>query len=175
MTQPGDSLALYLILGIIIYFIVRQWLPLTFTQWLAGSKKTKAKIEGRVPKLLEKNGYEVLEEKIKIPMTIELDDDQQYESRLYIDYIAQKEDERYLVFVERAHRPLKQYGAGLRDAFLPFFLLYRPDGILYVKKDRTIHVIDFEIEDLIQKKSSRHLWLYLAFFLLGLILAWLSR
>lgn len=176
MTQPGDSFVLYLIIGIIIYLLIRKWLPFTLTDWLTRSKQQEAhcQIKGKIPSILEKNGYELVEEKTKIPMTIQLDDED-YESRLYVDYIAKKEDDQYLVFVEKARKPFKKYGPGLRDTFLPYYLLYRPDGILYVKKDHTIHVIEFEIEDLTKKNNSQHVWMYLLFFLLGMVLVWVSR
>lgn len=175
MTQPGDSFALILILGIIFYFVVRRWLPLTFTEWLTqSSNRKKEAFSGKVPKLLEKDGYELYGGKEKIPMTIMMDDDE-YQSRLYVDYIVKKEDDWYLVFVERARRPLKSYGPGLRDFFLSYYLLYKPSGILYVKKDQTIHRIDFDIEDQRLSKDTRKYWFYLIFFLLGMIVTLLTQ
>lgn len=175
MTQPGDSLALIFILGIIFYFMVRRWLPLTFTEWLTqSSHRKKEPFSGKVPKLLEKDGYELYGGKEKVPMTI-LMDDHEYRSRLYVDYIVKKEDDWYLVFVERARNPLKSHGPGLRDLFLSYYLLYKPSGILYVKKDQTIHQIEFEIEDRKLSKNRRNYWLYLIFFLLGIFVTLLTQ
>ncbi len=174
MARPGDSFALILILIIIGYFLVRRWLPFTFTEWLTQSKQEQGEMAGEVPKLLKENGYELISGKQKIPMTIELDD-QSYESRLYIDYIVKKENDWYLVFVERLRKPLKRYGPGLRDMFLSYYLLYQPAGILYVTKDQHIHVIEFDISVQAFRKDSKQYWFYLIFFLLGLIFSWWSR
>ena len=175
MARPGDSFALVLILLIIGYFLVRKWLPITFTEWLFQSNKRKKSIvKGKIPSLLEKNGYEVMSGKQKVPMTITLDE-HAYESRLYIDYIVKKEDEWYLVFVERLRKPLKKYGPGLRDMFLSYYLLYKPAGILYVTKDQRIHVIEFDLSVRELRKTVRQYWIYLLFFLLGIIFSWFSR
>lgn len=175
MARPGDSFALILILVIIVYFLIRKWLPFTFTEWLTkSSKEKKSEISGKVPKLLEKNGYELMSGKQKVPMTIEMDD-QTYESRLYIDYIVKKENDWYLVFVERIRKPLKKYGPGLRDMFLSYYLLYKPAGILYVTKDQSIHVIEFDLSVRAFRKDSKQYWIYLLFFLLGLIISWFSQ
>jgi hypothetical protein len=173
--KPGDSIVLYLILAILFYFLIRRWLPVTFWDWLTNrQKKQVPTIEGRVPRILVENGYQPIEEKKKIAMKIEFDDHEPYESRLFVDYIAKKEDDYFLVFVENARKPLQQYGAGLRDTFLAHYLLYRPSGMLYVKKDQSIHVITFDIENLLFAKKKRRTWGYALFFLLGVIVAWLS-
>mgnify|MGYP007126044271 CR=1 FL=1 len=175
MAQPGDTFVLILILIIIGYFLLRKWLPMTFTEWLfQSSQPKKENVKGKVPSLLKKNGYEVMNGKQKVPMTITLDD-QTYESRLYVDYIAKKEDDWYLVFVERIRKPLKRYGPGLRDMFLTYYLLYKPSGIIYVTKEQQLHVIKFEISAQELQKQTKQYWAYLVFFLLGLIVALLSR
>lgn len=176
MVRPGDSFVLVLILIIIGYFLIRRWLPITFTEWLfQSSKKKKEAFQGKIPSLLEKNGYELMSGKQKVPMTITFDEHQTYESRLYIDYIVKKENERYLVFVERLRKPLKRYGPGLRDMFLSYYLLYKPSGILYVTKDQQIHVIEFDIETQELRKQVKQYWIYLIFFCLGVIFSWFSR
>lgn len=174
MVQPGDSFALILIVVTILYFLIRKWLPFTFTEWLFQSSKKKDDIRGKVPKLLEESGYELVSGKTKVPMSIEMDD-QTYESRLYVDYIVKRENDWYLVFTERTRKPLKRYGPGLRDQFLSYFLLYQPTGILYVTMDQQIHVINFDISVQPLRRETKQYWLYLLFFLLGLIFAWLSR
>lgn len=174
MAQPGDSFALVCILAIIVYFLIRGWLPFTFTEWLFQSRQKKKEFQGEVPALLEKNGYQLVDGKIKVSMTIDFDE-KNYESRLYVDYIVKKEREWYLVFVERMRKPLKQYGPGLRDMFLSYYLLYKPTGILYVTKDQRIHVIEFDISSQELQKDTKPLWIYLLFFLLGVIFSWFSR
>lgn len=174
MAQPGDSFALICILAIIVYLLIRRWLPFTFTEWLFQSRRKNKEFQGEVPALLKKNGYQLIDGKIKVPMTIDFDE-KTYGSRLYIDYIVKKEREWYLVFVERMRKPLKRYGPGLRDMFLSYYLLYKPTGILYVTKDQRIHVIEFDIPNQALQKDTKQLWIYLLFFLLGVIFSWFSR
>lgn len=178
MTKPGDALALYLILLIIVYFLIRNWLPITFTKWLKGSGKEEAeeKIEGEIPDLLRSQGYQVIDSQIKVPLILEIVSDKQYESRLYIDYIATaKEDENeiYLVFREREKKPLEKTGARLRDRFLPFYLLYRPHGILFVTRDRQLLRVELEVPDYRQRgRKPYQQWLYISFFLAGMLFHW---
>lgn len=82
--------------------------------------------------LLENAGYEVISGKLKVPLAFEAGDDRLY-SRLFIDYVAAIDDEYYLVKTSRTRRPVEWTGSGVRDALLPYLLLY-PDcaGVLYI-------------------------------------------
>ena len=83
--------------------------------------------------LLEEAGYEVVGGKLKIPLSFNVDGSQLY-SRIFIDYIATKEeDSLYLVILARPRKPLDFTGSGLRDTLLPYLLIY-PEctGVLYV-------------------------------------------
>lgn len=177
MTKPGDALALYLILLILFYLLIRNWLPVTFSKWLKGSaKEEEEEFEGEIPDLLRSRGYRVIEAKVKVPLNMEIVSDKEYESRLYIDYIATaKEDvnETYLVFREREKKPLEKTGARLRDRFLPFYLLYRPQGILFVTRDRQLLRIEMDVPDYRQQpRNTYQQWLYISFFLAGMLLHW---
>lgn len=176
MTKPGDALALYLILLILFYLVIRNWLPITFSKWLKSSAKDEEEeFEGEIPDLLRSHGYQVKEAKVKIPLTTEIVNDKEYESRLYIDYIATaKEDEHetYLVFREREKKPLEKTGARLRDRFLPFYLLYRPQGILFVTRDRQLLRIEMDVPDYQQRRNPYQQWIYISVFLAGMLLHW---
>lgn len=55
-------------------------------------------------------------------------------SRLFIDYVATKEEGSiYLVILSRPRKPLDFTGSGLRDTLLPYLLIYPEcSGVLYV-------------------------------------------
>lgn len=160
MAQPGDTLILFLMLGAIIYAIAMQWMPLT------GKKKVNHEpneaVRGEVPDLLRTHGYEVVSGKQKVPLFIEVDE-KEYESRLYIDYIARRDRECYIVIVARERKPLRLSGAGLRDFFLTHYLLYQPDGILYVDRNKkSIKCIQFDFPEVSADPKSSRNWLAMA-------------
>ncbi|WP_438351399.1 hypothetical protein ACP8HI_12550 [Paenibacillus sp. FA6] len=83
--------------------------------------------------LMRSKGYEVIGGRVKIPLYFEVDQEE-YFSRLFIDYVALNEEGAvYLVKTARKRLPLEWTGSSLRDRLLPYFLLY-PDsaGVLYV-------------------------------------------
>lgn len=83
--------------------------------------------------LLEDEGYEVVGGKLKIPLSFNVNGSKLY-SRLFIDYIATKEEgSLYLVIIARPRKPLDLTGSGLRDTMLPYLLIYPEcSGVLYV-------------------------------------------
>ncbi|TCW41209.1 hypothetical protein EDC32_101870 [Laceyella sacchari] len=169
--QPGDTLVLFLILGAILYLIATQFIPR-----FRGNPPSEPKEEfrGEVPDLLRENGYEVIGGKERIPLSIEMDD-KEYESRLYIDYIARQDEECYIVIVARQRKPLRLSGAGLRDFFLAYYLLCQPDGLLYVDREkRTVKRIFFDVPELpFHAKRSRAGLAVYGGIGLGALLLWL--
>lgn len=99
--------------------------------------------------LLEDEGYEVVGGKLKIPLSFNVNGSQLY-SRLFIDYVASKEEGTlYLVILARPRKPLDLTGSGLRDTMLPYLLIY-PEctGVLYVNvATATIQVITLGKDD----------------------------
>ncbi|WP_138493026.1 hypothetical protein [Paenibacillus pinistramenti] len=85
--------------------------------------------------LLERSGYEVVSGKLKIPLTFQCSEELLY-SRLYIDYVACRDGQYYLVKESRSRQAVEWTGSGVRNAFLPFLLLY-PDceGMLYIDSE----------------------------------------
>lgn len=181
MTRPDDTLALYVIFAIILYLLVRNWLPMTFSKWVKSSSKKQNKvISGKTADYLRTHGYEVLEKNVKIPLAIsmeneQLDEEKEYDSRLYIDYIAAKDGHNYLVFVEREKRTLKLTGPHLRDRFLSPYLICRPQGILFITKDKQLLHFDLEVPDQTMVMKTTQYWIYLIFFVLGLTLSWILQ
>ncbi|KWX70884.1 hypothetical protein AML91_27590 [Paenibacillus jilunlii] len=83
--------------------------------------------------VLEDAGYEVIGGKLKIPLSFTVDGASMY-SRLFIDYVASKEEDSfYLVILSRPRRTLEFTGSSLRDSLLPYLLIYPEcSGVLYV-------------------------------------------
>lgn len=107
----------------------------------------KKQYSGEIVSLLENKGYNVVSDKLKIPISI-VADDKPMESRLFVDYLAEKDGLLYVVKVGKQRKPLLFNGASLRDQLLPFYLLYRPNGIIYVTDDKKdIKIIHFNIEN----------------------------
>lgn len=150
MTRPGDTLVLFLLIGVIFYLIWKKLYDL----YPKGQEQSE-EIRGEVPDLLRQHGYEVMREKERIPFDIDYNG-RQYTSRLFIDYIARRDDAWYIVIVARSRKPIRESGAGLRDFFLPYYLLYQPDAILYVDREQgSIKEIEFDISDVsFQKKKN---------------------
>lgn len=141
MEQGDVRVILLILIGIIIVVIWR------FKSWFGPSSRSRGGIpsHANVPQddvvdLLEAAGFDVLAGKTKIPLTMQINDREQLESRLFVDYFVQKEDLVYVVKVARERKPLEMTGSAIRDMLLPYTLIYpEAHGILYV--DMTINKI----------------------------------
>lgn len=177
MAQPGDSLVLYLLIGVIFYFILRKWMSVSpFSgRFKKSSKEEEEKIQGPIPDLLRRHGFEVVQSKVRVPLTFDVEE-KTFESRLIVDYIARADDEIYLVIVARERKPLRITGPGLRDLLLPYFLLYRPEGILYVDPEKnSIKCIQMDVPNVMPEEKSGFHWFYITAALLGLVMIWLVQ
>jgi hypothetical protein len=173
VTQPGDTLVLFLLIGVILYFIGKQ-IPF-WPRKNDGQDGEPLRIKGEVPDLLRSHGYEVVRAKEKVPLEIDVDEET-YESRLYIDYVARRDEQWYIVIVARERKPLRMSGAGLRDFFLPYYLLYQPDGILYVNKEKqTVKLVQFDVPDVAFQKSQAKWPFYIAAAAFIMLAIWLIR
>ncbi len=101
---------------------------------------------GRFPIWLEREGYEVIAAKQRLPLWIQVGGNQ-YESRLYADYVALEGEETYVVVLAKAKRALRWSGAAIRDRFLGHVLAFQATGILNVDPIQgTLKKITFEIQ-----------------------------
>ncbi|NQX58907.1 hypothetical protein [Paenibacillus qinlingensis] len=148
--EQGD-VRVILLIGIVVVCIV-FW---RFQKWSTGSSRRRGRIprhanipEDDVVDLLEAAGFEVLAGKTKIPITMTVGERDQLESRLFIDYFVQKEEDVYLVKVAKDRKPLEMTGSAVRDMLLPYTLIYpEAQGILYVDMTVSkIRKITFHIE-----------------------------
>jgi hypothetical protein len=175
VSRPGDGFVLVLMIAFIVFALVRKWISASRPD--KEKKGETSTIRGDVPALLRRLGYEVVREKERVPFTVEAAG-QTYESRLFIDYIARKDGKWFLVIVARERKPLRMSGAGLRDFFLSMYLLYRPEGILYVDRDKgLVKPISFDVPSpsFEKERSLPGMYPVLISFGLGLLLAWLMR
>ncbi|WP_410768268.1 hypothetical protein [Fontibacillus sp. BL9] len=136
MGEYSDSLLMVVIAGVAIflgYRGFRSWVRKPFTLRSGiGFEMNEEIVEHPAVDMLESAGYEVVSDKLKVPLAFKVDH-QILHSRLFIDYIAVKGGEFYLVRTARERLPIEWTGSGLRRDLLPYLLLY-PEcaGLLYL-------------------------------------------
>lgn len=150
MSRQGDLLATIAV-GLVIVF----WLYVRFKRWLRAPVRLRLPVPEAAPfsrneavLLLEDAGYEVVSGRVKVPLTVELDDEvMDVPSRLFIDLFARKEHELYVVKVSRVRRPMEWTASALRDRLFMYHSLFREThGILYVDLDaKKVRKIRFEL------------------------------
>lgn len=139
-------LAVCLILWLFSGF--RNWVNRPIPVNLSGMQLNLEIQDSPAVDLLEAEGYEVIGGKMKIPLAFEADESV-YFSRLFIDYVAERDEERYLVKTSRRRQPLELTGPSLRDRFLYYLLLYPGcEGLLYVDLEesdiKVIRLMDYQ-------------------------------
>ncbi|MCH1639448.1 hypothetical protein MJ257_05005 [Paenibacillus timonensis] len=140
MGAYSDGLLMIVIAGIgafLLYRGFRSWVRKPFSLRSGiGFEMNEEILEHPAVDMLEQAGYEVVSDKLKVPLTFRVDGELLH-SRLFIDYIAVKNGEFYLVRTARERLPIEWTGSGLRRELLPFLLLY-PDcaGVLYVDPEQ---------------------------------------
>lgn len=140
--RDGDVVVLFLLLILLLILLGRTWKKTDPDSVILHSTLP---IQGKVPNLLEEKGYEVIAEKQRLPLWVQIDE-KQFESRLYADYIARRGEEVYVVILVKPKKTLRLSGAVVRDRFLGHMLAFRVNGILYVDPvQETIQTITFDI------------------------------
>lgn len=140
MNEHTDGILMVVIAGIALLLLYRGftvWVKKPFTLGSGvGFQFNKDIIEHPAVELLESHGYEIVSDKLKVPLAFKVES-QVWHSRLFIDYIVRKDGEYFLVRKARERQPLEWTGAGLRRDILPFLLLY-PDcaGVLYLDAEQ---------------------------------------
>jgi hypothetical protein len=150
LSFSGDAFVLLLlILAISLWglFALRRWLrekpsiPVPIAD-------RRSRPKGDAVSFLEEQGYEVVHGKVKIPVTVHMDD-KLLGSSLYVDYFAKQGEKLFAVKLARSRRPLSpESGSSIREHLLVYALLYEHTaGVLYVDMNkREIHKIRFELE-----------------------------
>ncbi|RXZ78257.1 hypothetical protein EBB07_29830 [Paenibacillaceae bacterium] len=152
MNHYGDWLIMLVAGGLIVFWFYRL-----FYRWLHTPSGTPVFLlqNGLEPdagddyvRLLEEFGYTVTSAKHRIPIEIALDSEMM-RSRLYIDYLVEKEGLVYLVKTARERMPMDWTGSGVRDRLLVYTLLApHAEGVLFADiKEREIKVITFKFPE----------------------------
>src|SRR4051812_4059471 len=115
--QAGDNLVL---LMLILICIIGSFYGLRRLFRTSESPKWTLNADDEIPiseavALLEDTGYEVMTVKRKVPITILIDDEEELQSRLFIDHFAKKGNEWYLVKIARPRKVLEMTGSSIRD------------------------------------------------------------
>ncbi|THF75895.1 hypothetical protein [Cohnella fermenti] len=152
MSQLGDGFVF-----VIVVILLLWWLVHRFNRWLHAPPSLRLRRlaqDGPVDAdesvvWLETCGYEVLSGKHRIPLAVAVDDGPMQATRLYFDYLVQKDDCYYLVKIDRARKPIEWTPSGLRDRLLAFTLMFPEcEGIVIADpKGQTIHTVRFKVED----------------------------
>ena len=142
---------------LVAIFLLLWWIWHRFYRWLhepPGYRLRKLSKAGNVEPdetvdLLEQNGYEVVSGKHRIPLGVRIDDGSLQATRLYFDYIAVKDNQYYLVKMEKARMPTEWTASGLRDRLLVYALLFPEcEGIVIADpREQWIRIVRFKVED----------------------------
>lgn len=130
-----------IISGFIIYLIylgITSWIrkPLSIGS-ITNFEFNDDIIEHPAVALLEQEGYEVVSDKLKVPLSFDVDG-KVLHSRLFIDYIVLQKSQYYLVKTSRERLNIEWTGSGLRKELLSYLLLYpQCAGVLFVNTDRS--------------------------------------
>lgn len=151
MNGQSDTIVigvLAVILIIWLFYGLRNWLNRPVPVSLSGMQLNSDIPHSPVVDLLEAEGYEVIGGKMKIPLAFEVNESVYY-SRLFVDYVAERDEIRYLVKTSRRRQPVEFTGPAIRDRFLYYLLLYPGcEGILYVDTEESsvkiIRLMDYE-------------------------------
>ncbi|MNI17628.1 hypothetical protein D3C73_710060 [compost metagenome] len=140
MEEHWDGLLMVLIAGIVVFICYRSfraWVkkPLTLRSRLCFQMNENI-LDHPAVHLLERAGYEVVSDKLKVPLTFQVNGSLLH-SRMFIDYIVLRDGELYLVRTARERSGIEWTGSGIRKELLPYLLLY-PEcaGVLYVDADQ---------------------------------------
>lgn len=124
--------------------------------------------------LLHRKGYRLIRKHIRVPILFSAGDET-HKTRIFVDGVAKKEGKWYLVRIARARKPLLYTGSGMRDEFIPFALLRKWDGILYVNlKEESLQQISFQV-DRSTLPGPIYILPSLLLFFLGFLLAFLIK
>lgn len=152
MAQFGDWLLLLTGAGLMVWWVFRR-----LDRWLhepPSARLRKLAQEGAVSPdettaMLEEAGYRVLAGKHRIPLGVKIDDEPVRPTRLFFDYLVSKDDQFFLVKLERDRQPTEWTASGLRERYLVYTLLF-PDceGIVVADpKQNQIRTVRFRVED----------------------------
>lgn len=141
MERYTENLLMIIITGFLLYLMysgIRSWLrkPLAMGSPLKFDFNDDI-IDHPAVALLEQEGYEVVSDKMKVPLSFDVNG-KVLHSRMFIDYIVLHKSQYYLVKTSRERLNMEWTGSGVRKELLPYLLLYpQCAGVLFVDTDRS--------------------------------------
>ncbi|WP_181956614.1 hypothetical protein [Paenibacillus piri] len=151
--KSGDGWILFLILlalGTWLYVYVRSRMKMTVRPGHIPIPEDDEPVsEDEVTRLLAEEGYAIVSGKQRIPIQILVNDEEEpLQSRLYIDYFAEKDGHYYTVKLAKDRKPLEMRGSAVRDRLLVYQLVYpQTSGVLYVEPGlHKVSLIVFELD-----------------------------
>ncbi|MFE5322889.1 hypothetical protein ACFQ88_29865 [Paenibacillus sp. NPDC056579] len=149
--QNGDGIVVFLILlvlGTWLFIYVRTRLKETVQQGIHPLPEYTEVPEDDATRLLEAEGYTVTGSKQRVPLHITVDGEAELQSRLFIDYFAERDGLYYAVKLAKERKPLEMTGSAVRDHLLIYQLLYpQTAGVLYLDlQQNKVQCIVFHVD-----------------------------
>lgn len=134
--QNGDGIVVFLIvllLGTWLFVYVRMKMKETVEYGIYPLPEYEEVPEDEATRLLETAGYTVTGSKQRVPLHITIDNEAELQSRLFIDYFAERDGQYYAVKLAKDRKPMEWTGSSVRDHLLVYQLLYpQTSGVLYL-------------------------------------------
>lgn len=166
MLQQQDSLVIVLLTFIALILLGRY----LYTRYIYGVPNEPVDPKDEIVQLLAKYGYTTLQRKIRVPISITIEEQDHFEARYYIDAIARKDGLTYAVKVGRTKRPMEYTNTSIRDHLFPIYLLAAWDGILYIDKNlNTVKTFLFTYDNY-QLPKKKVVLPYVLMFILGVLI-----
>lgn len=152
----SDRYVFIILLLLLIYLVyrgIRKWLTKADNEE-DQSYISQIEVDEEIPvteavRLLENSGYEVMTVKRKVNLKFVVNDEEEFQSRLFVDHFVRDQEENlYAVKIAKSRQPLEMTGSQLRDKMMVYPLLFMEiEGVLYVDPlTQTIKKIYFEVE-----------------------------
>ena len=157
-----------LLLGVILTVIVSRSLKTRLYKKRASRAKHA---EEAAFDLLEKKGYEIVEEQKRAPLTFRIDGERT-ETVVIADYIVKRKGRIFVAEVKNRDLDGRMLDPGIRRQLLEYFAAFEADGVLLVDMiKRKIHSVGFEKT---AKRSNIILWFIIAVLLSIIVLMTLT-
>lgn len=165
MLQRGDGLVYVLLLGLTVFWLWRMW------KKNRAPSAAKAPTSGKTVKLLEREGYELVSGKMKLPLTLFIGE-RETTSALTSDYLVKQNGRTYVVKTEREEGETLS-ARRVREQYLALCLAFKAAGVIIINADKT-RVKHVDITLPAASGSSRLKWALTSFLLgAGVTFFWL--
>ncbi|WP_284640413.1 hypothetical protein [Paenibacillus silviterrae] len=150
--QNGDGVVIFLLIAALM-----AWLILYIKKKMQETVEAGGPIgliqEEEVPEdettiLLEEHGYRTVCGKKRIPIDIQVNGVEVLQSRLFLDYIVEKDEQYYVVKLAKERKPMEMTGSSVREHLLIYqYIVPKMNGVIYVQlAARQIDVFEFRTE-----------------------------